>query len=421
MIRTQVTRVSEDAPVGGTVPATLALTLAGPVSFGAFTPGVAREYSAFTTANVVSTAGDAALTITDPASVATGHLVNGTFALPRPLAGLGTVKTWSAPTSNEAVAVEFKQADRRERRPAHRHLQQGADLHAQHHHPVGATFNHPQGGLTPLRVAGGLPERVVPGAMGRGGGIVKRTLKAFYDDQMTHHAAALTYYALMSLFPAVLLSLSLLGLVGQYPQTYDALLNYLSDVVPESLIEPLDSSLRSAFQAKGTATTTLVISVGLALYGTTGVLEAARRALNVVFDVSNGRSFLRRKLVDAGSTVLLMVLILVCLVLAFIGGGLAEDLLGYLGLGEGVSRIWNHAALAGGRAGRDARVLLRLLRHAGRAAPGVPLDHARRGRRRAALARGVLRRSRCTCRGSRTSGRSTARSRARSCWSAGSG
>ena len=42
--------------------------------------------------------------------MATGHLVNGTFALPRPLAGLGTVKTWSAPTSNEAVAIEFKQA-----------------------------------------------------------------------------------------------------------------------------------------------------------------------------------------------------------------------------------------------------------------------------------------------------------------------
>jgi membrane protein len=172
-------------------------------------------------------------------------------------------------------------------------------------------------------------------------GIARRTLKAFYDDQMTHHAAALTYYALMSLFPAVLLALSLLGLVGQYPQTYDALLDYLTDVVPASLVEPLDSSLRSAFQAKGTATTTLVISVALALYGTTGVLEAARRALNVVFDVSNGRSFLRRKLVDVGSTIVLMVLILVCLVLAFIGGGLAEDLLGYLGLGEGVSRLWN--------------------------------------------------------------------------------
>ena len=177
--------------------------------------------------------------------------------------------------------------------------------------------------------------------MGRGGGIVKRTLKAFYDDQMTHHAAALTYYALMSLFPAALLALSLLGLVGQYPATYDAVLGYLTDVVPASLVEPLDSSLRAAFQAKGTAATTLGISVVLALYGTTGVLEAARRALNVVFDVSNGRSFLRRKLVDVGSTIVLMGLILLSLVLAFVGGGLAEDMLGYIGLGEGVSRMWN--------------------------------------------------------------------------------
>ena len=49
------------------------------------------------------------------------------------------------------------------------------------------------------------------------GAIAKRTLKSFYDDQMTHHAAALTYYSLMSLFPALLLALSLLGLIGQYP------------------------------------------------------------------------------------------------------------------------------------------------------------------------------------------------------------
>jgi membrane protein len=53
----------------------------------------------------------------------------------------------------------------------------------------------------------------------RAGAIVGRTLKSFYDDQMTHHAAALTYYSLMSLFPAALLALSLLGLVGQYPAT----------------------------------------------------------------------------------------------------------------------------------------------------------------------------------------------------------
>jgi membrane protein len=173
--------------------------------------------------------------------------------------------------------------------------------------------------------------------------IAKRTLKSFYDDQMTHHAAALTYYSLMSLFPAVLLALSLLGLVGQYPATYNAILGYLRDVVPDSLLEPLDHSVRGALRAKGTAATTLAISTVIALYGTTGVLEAARRALNVVFEVSEGRSFLRRKLVDIGSTAVLMTLILVSLVLAFVGGGLAEDLLGFLGLGENVARAWNLA------------------------------------------------------------------------------
>jgi membrane protein len=173
--------------------------------------------------------------------------------------------------------------------------------------------------------------------------IVARAARAFYDDQMTHHAAALTYYALMSLFPALLLAVSLLGLVGQYPATYDAIIGYLRDVVPRSALAPLDSSLRGALQSKGTAATALAISVVVTLYGTTGLLEAVRRALNVVHDVRVGRSFLRRKATDAASTVVLMVLILVSLVLVFVGGGFAEDLLGFLGLGPTVAQVWSIA------------------------------------------------------------------------------
>src|SRR5512142_616523 len=83
-------------------------------------------------------------------------------------------------------------------------------------------------------------------AMRQAGAIVKRTLESFYDDQMTHHAAALTYYSLMSLFPTGLLALSLLGLVGQYPSTYDAIMGYLRQIAPQSVLVPLDSSLRAA-------------------------------------------------------------------------------------------------------------------------------------------------------------------------------
>src|SRR6185369_8599571 len=95
--------------------------------------------------------------------------------------------------------------------------------------------------------------------------VLKRTVLSFYDDQMTHHAAALTYYALMSLFPAVLLALSLLGLLGQYPETYNSIIGYLREVSPASVVDPLDRSLRGALQSKGTAATTLVISVVVAL------------------------------------------------------------------------------------------------------------------------------------------------------------
>jgi membrane protein len=170
---------------------------------------------------------------------------------------------------------------------------------------------------------------------------------SFYDDQMTHHAAALTYYALMSLFPAVLLALSLLGLLGQYPETYDAIVGYLEEAAPASVVDPLDRSLRGALQSKGTAATTLVISVAVALYGTTGALEASRRALNVVFEVDGGRSFVRRKAIDVASTFVLMALVLASLLLAFVGGRFAEDLLGFIGLGSTAARAWNIARWPG--------------------------------------------------------------------------
>ena len=68
--------------VSGTVPPTLSLTLGAPATFGAFTPGVAKTYTASTTATVISTAGDATLTVADPSPTKTGYLVNGAFALP---------------------------------------------------------------------------------------------------------------------------------------------------------------------------------------------------------------------------------------------------------------------------------------------------------------------------------------------------
>jgi membrane protein len=178
--------------------------------------------------------------------------------------------------------------------------------------------------------------------------VVRRSLKAFYDDQMTHHAAALTYYVLMSLFPTGLLALSLLVLIGQYPATYDAIVDYLRDVAPASVVDPLDRSLRDALQSRGTAATALVLSIPLALYGMTGALEATRRALNVVFELDQpGRSFLRRKTIDVISALVLMTLVLVSVVMVFVGGRLARDLLGFVGLGSAAADVWEVARWPG--------------------------------------------------------------------------
>ena len=103
-VQTYVWSASDDGDVGGDVPATLSLTLGPAATFGAFTPGVAKTYTASTSANVISTAGDAALSVSDP-----GHLANGAFTLPQPLQVAFSKSSWSAPVSNDDVTITFTQ------------------------------------------------------------------------------------------------------------------------------------------------------------------------------------------------------------------------------------------------------------------------------------------------------------------------
>ncbi|HEY6886789.1 MAG TPA: hypothetical protein VI300_03385, partial [Solirubrobacter sp.] len=97
-------RTSTDGGAGGTVPATLSLTMGAAASFGAFTPGVDKTYTASTIADVTSTAGDAALTVSEP-----GRLANGSFTLAEPLQVAFSKTAWTGPVSHDSVAVNFSQ------------------------------------------------------------------------------------------------------------------------------------------------------------------------------------------------------------------------------------------------------------------------------------------------------------------------
>jgi hypothetical protein len=121
---TFIPHVTDDGTVTGTVPATLSLLVNPSTTFGAFTPGVTRTYLTSLGTTVTSTAGDATLTVADPSSTGTGHLVNGPYVLSQalqarvgaaPYVNVGSaaaplnLRSWSGPTSNESVAVDFSQ------------------------------------------------------------------------------------------------------------------------------------------------------------------------------------------------------------------------------------------------------------------------------------------------------------------------
>jgi len=161
-----------------------------------------------------------------------------------------------------------------------------------------------------------------------------RAFKKFQADEMTDRAAALTYYLMMSLFPALLVGVSLLGLIGNESLVEKAVDYARDNGAPAEVTDALQALLTKTVSAAGGAVSSaLVLGVAVALYGASGAFGAAGRALNDVYDVKETRSFIPHKLADIGFTMLVIALALVALVSVFLGGNLAGDLFGTIGLG----------------------------------------------------------------------------------------
>jgi membrane protein len=160
---------------------------------------------------------------------------------------------------------------------------------------------------------------------------------------MTQRGAALTYYALMSLFPALLVGVAVLGVFGQQGLVDDAA-GYLKDAgAPSETVDAVTSALESAQSQRGTAIGALVLGIATALYGASGAFGAVGSALNQVWRVEEGRSFVKHKAQNLLWTVVLLLLALITTVLLFLGGGLADDALGKIGLGDTAATIWQIA------------------------------------------------------------------------------
>lgn len=169
-------------------------------------------------------------------------------------------------------------------------------------------------------------------------------VKRYLDHGMTDNAASLTYFAMLSLFPALLMMVSLLSLLGS-PQLPGDAAHYLADhgAAPNtvnSVRDVLDTMVKTS---SGQSIVTFVVAIALALNGASGAYAAAGRALNRVYGVEEDRSFLRRKLTDLAATLVVLTLLVLVLVALFLGGGVADDLLGTIGLGSTGAFIWSIA------------------------------------------------------------------------------
>jgi membrane protein len=170
-----------------------------------------------------------------------------------------------------------------------------------------------------------------------------RSARSYLAHQMTDRAAALTYYAMLSLFPALLFGVTLLGLFGQQGLVDDAA-NYLADhgadpATVKVVHDTLNNMIRTSSGALGV---TLLVSLVLALNGASGAFGAAGRALNVAYGLDEDRGIVRRKLTDALVACTVILLFLVVLAAVFLGGQIADDLFGKIGLGDTVASIWSY-------------------------------------------------------------------------------
>ena len=174
--------------------------------------------------------------------------------------------------------------------------------------------------------------------------ILKRTVKEFQNDDLTDWGAALTYYAVLALFPALVVLVALVGLFGQYPQTTNALLNILRDVgVQSSTLDTLRKTINNVVQNKGGAGALLGVGLLGALWSASGYIGAFMRASNAIFERPEGRPFWKLRPLQVLVTLTMTLLLALVLIALVVSGPLAEAIGKQIGLGGTAVTIWNIA------------------------------------------------------------------------------
>jgi membrane protein len=170
---------------------------------------------------------------------------------------------------------------------------------------------------------------------------VKRSAKEFQDDNLTDWAAALTYYGVLSIFPALIVLVSLLGLIGS--SATDPLLDNLGTVAPGPAQDILTSAIKNLQGSPGASGVFFVIGLLAAVWAASGYVGAFMRASNAIYDIEEGRPLWKTLPTRVGLTVLLMVLTGISAIGVTLSGGFAREVGDLVGVGETAVSVWNLA------------------------------------------------------------------------------
>lgn len=174
-------------------------------------------------------------------------------------------------------------------------------------------------------------------------GILKRTVLEFKDDDCMDSAAALTYYGVLALFPAVVALVSLIGLVGNPEKTTNTLLDLVAKMGPASATQTFAEPIRNLASSGGTAGFAFVFGLLLALFSASGYVGAFSRAANRIYEVEEGRPFYKLRPMQMLITLVCVILIALVALALVVTGPVARAVGEVIGAGDAAVLAWNIA------------------------------------------------------------------------------
>jgi membrane protein len=172
---------------------------------------------------------------------------------------------------------------------------------------------------------------------------IKRTATEFQEDNLSDWAAALTYYGLLSLFPALIAMVSLIGIFGDPQSTTSSLTEIITEIGPASAAETFKGPIESITKSSGTAGIALILGIAVALWSASGYTGAFMRASNIIYETPEGRPFWKLRPLQILVTLLMIVMMTLLAVSLVLTGPVVSAVAEPLGIGPTAVDVWNIA------------------------------------------------------------------------------